>query len=62
MTVDGETGLPVTTAGLRKGQHVIVTLVPAADLPLGAVMFCRELLEPIEKIVGKPVLPYVTLK
>ncbi len=62
MTVDGETGLPVTTAGLRKGQHVIVTLVPAADLPLGAGMFCRELLEPIEKIVGKPVLPYVTLK
>lgn len=62
MTVDAETGIPVTSAELKKGQKVFVTLVPADNLSLGAGMFCRELLEPIEKIVGKDVVPYVTLK
>lgn len=62
MTADAETGTPVTTAELRTGRRVFVTLVPADRIPLGAGMFCRELLEPIEKVVGRAVLPYVTLK
>lgn len=62
MTTDAETGLPITTAELAKGRRVFVTLVPADRIPLGAGMFCRELLEPIEKVVGRAVLPYVTLK
>ncbi|MDY3868134.1 MAG: DUF917 family protein [Pyramidobacter sp.] len=62
MTLDGTTGMPVTTAGLHPGQHVIVTLVPARNIPLGAGMFCRELLSPIEDIVRKSILPYAELK
>ncbi len=62
MTLDGTTGMPVTTAEIQKGQHLCVTIVPARHLPLGAGMFCKELLEPIEKVVHKSILPYVELK
>ena len=62
MTADAETGTPITTAELRTGPRVFVTQVPAGNIPLGAGTFCRELLEPVEKIVGRAVLPYVALK
>lgn len=61
-TVDCSTGVPVTSAELKKGQHVYVILVPADNLPLGKGVFCKELMEPIEQIINKPVLPYITLK
>ena len=62
MTVDAETGLPVTTAEISKGQNVIVVLVPARNLPLGAGMYCRELMAPVEEIVRRPILSYFTLE
>ena len=58
MTVDAVTGLPVTTAEITKGQNVVIVLVPARNIPLGAGMYCRELMEPVEEIVRRPILEY----
>lgn len=60
MTLDAGTGVPVTTAELRRDMRVVVLAAPSGNLLLGAGMRCRELFEPVEGIVGEPVLAYLS--
>ncbi|MDR2174337.1 MAG: DUF917 family protein [Synergistaceae bacterium] len=62
MTFDASSGLPVTTAELKKGQEVYLLLVPASRLILGEGMRCKDLLETIEPIIGKKILEYTNLQ
>lgn len=61
MTLDGS-GMPVTTAELKKGQEAYIIVVPAAGLILGEGMRCRDLLESIEPVVGKSILEYADIQ
>lgn len=56
--LDAETGAPITTAGVERGQDVIVVSAPADALMLGAGMERRELFEPVEAVLGKSVVDY----
>lgn len=60
MTLDQNSGLPVTAAEIRKGQTVVLVCVPAENLRLGSAMKCKELFQPIETVIGRDVLSYVT--
>lgn len=51
---DEKTSLPVNTADARVGQKVVVLIVPAGHLKLASTMYDRELLRPIEKLLGLP--------
>ncbi|MDR3247491.1 MAG: DUF917 family protein [Treponema sp.] len=59
MTVSA-TGLPVTTAELKKGDEVYLLLVPASRLILGEGMRCRDLMEAIEPVVNKKIVEYIS--
>lgn len=59
VTLDVESGLPVSTAEVVQGQQLAVLVVPQANLLLGAGMRHADLLRPIEAVVGKPILPYL---
>ncbi|WP_242603581.1 S-methyl thiohydantoin desulfurase domain-containing protein [Acetomicrobium hydrogeniformans] len=61
MTLDGESGVPATSAEVRKDQMVIVVSASAKNLILGEGMRCKELFEPIEKVIGKEIISYLTL-
>ena len=60
MTLDAESGTPLTTADLRRDMRVIVVAAPAANLLLGEGMRCGELFGPIETIVGEPILAHLS--
>jgi DUF917 family protein len=62
MTFDASTGLPVTTAELKRDQEVFLLLVPASRLILGEGMRCKDLLESIEPVVGRKILEYVNIQ
>lgn len=57
-TLDANTGLPVSSAEIRKGQSVAVLHVPQAKLILGAGMKDPALFESVEKVIGKEVIKY----
>jgi DUF917 family protein len=59
MTFDAESGRPLVSAAVTRGQKVAVIAVPKENLRLGSTMRNKNLIQPIEKIIGKPVLPYV---
>lgn len=59
MSLNGEDGMPVTTAEVTKGQDVIFILVPAEKLILGEGMRCTELLAAIEPVIGKKIVEYL---
>lgn len=59
MTMDGKTGMPVTSAEIQKGQSVYVIAVPKKRLLLGEGMRCTELLLDVEHVIGKEITPYV---
>ncbi|CAH0120483.1 MULTISPECIES: DUF917 family protein [unclassified Paenibacillus] len=59
MTFDAESGLPLESARIGRGRNVAVIAVPRHNLILGATMRNRKLLQPIEEIVGKPILSYI---
>lgn len=58
MTFDAETGRPVVSAEVSKGQSIAVIAVPKANLKLGATMRNRKLLKQIEDIIGQSIIPY----
>jgi DUF917 family protein len=60
MTLNAQDGMPVTTAGLKKGQEVMLLLVPASRLILGEGMRCRDLMEAIEPVVNKKIVEYLS--
>jgi DUF917 family protein len=55
-TVDLKAKLPVTTAEIKKGQHVAVLYVPKEALNLGAGMKDPNLLQEVERITGKDMI------
>lgn len=59
MTIDGESGIPATSAEVRKGQMVIVVSALSKNLILGEGMRCQELFEPIEKVIGKEIISHL---
>ena len=59
MTFDAKSGRPLVSAAVATGQNVAVLVVPKENLRLGATMRNKRLIQPIEGIIGKPVLPYV---
>jgi DUF917 family protein len=57
-TLDAETGRPISTANLAKGQSVAVVVAPAASLSLGAGMEDPELFKPVEEAVDRSIVDY----
>ncbi|MDH4270768.1 MAG: DUF917 family protein [Candidatus Aminicenantes bacterium] len=53
MTFDAQTGRPLTSAELRGAHEVLVIVVPARKLILGAGMRDHHLLRIVEKTIGK---------
>lgn len=59
MTFDRESGMPVTSAEICKGQEVIVIQTNQSNLRLGSGMRDLNLMTEIEPIVGKEILKYL---
>ncbi|EHS58356.1 S-methyl thiohydantoin desulfurase domain-containing protein, partial [Paenibacillus sp. Aloe-11] len=59
MTLDIDTGRPVITAAVAKGQQLAVIAVPKERLLLSTTMSNSKLLQAIEPIIHKPILPYL---
>lgn len=59
MTLDGGTGLPVTTAEIKEGQDVLLFVVPADRLILGEGMRCMDLMAEIEPVIGKKIVEFI---
>ena len=59
MPLDAENGIPVTSAELGEGQKIIVVVASARNLVLGEGMRCKELFEPVEKVIGKEIISYL---
>jgi DUF917 family protein len=59
MTIDAETGLPVTSAEIMKDQKIALIVVDRKNLKLGAGMRAPELFKACEKAVGESIIEYV---
>lgn len=59
MTIDAESGTPVTSAEIKEGQKVALLVVPKERLLLGGGMRYKELFELAEDVVGKPMVQYL---
>jgi DUF917 family protein len=59
MTLDAKTAGPIVSAGIKQGQEVAVITAPKENLILSTTMQNKKLLQPIEAIIGKPILPFV---
>ena len=59
MTLEACSVSPVTSAELREGLEVIVLQVPAERLILGEGVRHAPLLAEAERVVGKPLLPFI---
>lgn len=58
VTMDAETGEPVSTAELKEGQEVLVLASGKENLKLGRGMFDRRLLEDVERVTGFELAQY----
>ncbi|MFD1425783.1 DUF917 domain-containing protein [Kroppenstedtia sanguinis] len=58
MTFDAETGRPIVSAEISKGQSIAVIAVPKENLKLGATMRNPKLLKQIEDIIEQSIIPY----
>lgn len=58
MTFDASTGLPVTSAEMRRGMTAAVLTVPSHNLKLGSGMRDPDLYLPCEKAVGKEIISF----
>ncbi len=58
-TLDYESGEPLTTAEIRKGQKVVVLVVPKEGLRLSSTMYRKDLLEKVESVLGEAIVDYV---
>lgn len=59
MTINAQTGEPVTTAMMEEGLDVYVIGTDKKNLKLSATMFDPELLQETEKVVGKEMVKYL---
>lgn len=55
MTIDADTGIPVTSAEISEGKKVVLIKVDSQDLKLGAGMRDQELLTECGEIIGKTI-------
>lgn len=60
MTIDAQTGEPVTTAMMAEGLEVYVIGTEKKNLKLSATMFDPDLLRQTEQVVGKEMVNYLT--
>jgi hypothetical protein len=59
MTIDGHTGLPVTSAEIKAGEHVAVVKVSKENLKLGSGMKDADLFKACEEIIGKKIIEFI---
>lgn len=59
MTLDAKTAMPMVSASIKQGQEVAVIMAPKENLILSTTMKNKKLLQPIEAIIGKSILPFV---
>ena len=60
MTMNAETGMPITSNEVSVGQEIAVLLVPKKNLLLGETMSDLELLKGCEEAVGREMIRYIT--
>lgn len=58
MTLDAQTGWPVTSAEVQEGMDIVVICAPKSSLLLGAGMRDPELFKQCEEAVGKSIISY----
>lgn len=59
MSFDKATGMPLTTAEIKKDMEVVIIGTKKENLKLGAGMFDKDLLKEIEPVINKEILKYV---
>ena len=59
MSFDKASGMPITTAEIKKGMDIVVIGTKKENIKLGAGMHDMKLLKEIEPIVNKEILKYV---
>lgn len=59
VTLDQQTGIPVTSADLSEGARISVVVVPSGALRLAPAALDPAHLAVIERVTGKDILPYV---
>ncbi len=59
VTLDAQTGMPVTSAELSEGSRVAVAVVPAGVLRLAPAALDPVNLAAIERAIGKTIVPYL---
>lgn len=59
MTFDCNTGMPLTTAEIKKDMDIVIIATKKENLMLGAGMYDSKLLKEIEPIVNKEILKYI---
>lgn len=57
-TVDVDSGIPVTSAEIQNGRHVVVIMIPKERIPLGAGVRHADALLPVERVLGKAMATY----
>jgi DUF917 family protein len=60
MTLDAKTAKPIVSAAIEKGQRLAVITVPKQKLLLSTTMYNEKLMKPVEDIIKKSVLPYLS--
>ena len=60
MTLDLKTGMPIVSAAIEQGQQIAVITAPKENLLLSSTMRNEKLMKPIENIIKKPILSYLT--
>ena len=58
MTMDGNSGIPVTSAEIRRDQLIYVIAVSKEKLLLGEGMRCMDLLRSAEHVINKDIISY----
>lgn len=59
MSLDAQTGIPVTSAELYEGQEIYIITVPMNKLILSTTMYDKELLSSLEPILNKKIIEYL---
>jgi DUF917 family protein len=59
MTLDANTAEPIVSAAIEKGQQIAVITVPKDKLLLSSTMRNNKLMKVIEKIIQRPIIPYL---
>lgn len=60
MTLDAKTAKPIVTAAVEKGQQLAVITVPKEKLLLSSTMRNVKLLKPVEEIIKKSIIPFLS--